>query len=119
MQHNRFALLEAKQVGTRGAQTLYAHSEPQAGTASTNGALAALLGAAGATKVDVKQSTSAWGLPPSSTMSFLLRGGLAIPHVVLTDHNAAYTCVAYLFAHSLALFAHGSLAQQPLLSLGV
>lgn len=81
------ALLEAKQVGTRGVSTLVAHSENP-----SNEAMGALMvaGATSGTGVSVVPATGTAGIPPSSTMSWLQRAP-GLPHAVLTDHDQQYT----------------------------
>lgn len=89
-----FALLEAKQVGTRQVQGLFVHSERD----SPNVARKALLDAAAAAGVGVTPAKAGgWGIPPSSTMSFLLANS-SVTHAVLTDHDEVY---ANQFYHSI------------------
>ncbi len=83
-----WAVLEAKQVGTKGApHTLYAHVE-RGQEGANNAALSAVLGAAQAAGVGVERATVG-RVPPSSTTTFL-QGGRSVPHCVVADHDATY-----------------------------
>jgi hypothetical protein len=81
----RFAIVEAKQVGTKGVVDLVSHVDAKD---ADNVALRAMVAAAALSHTPFSQAPPG-ELPPSSTQSFLHHAH--VPHVVLTDHTLAYS----------------------------